>query len=337
MCLVQQDKVLTVLSYTNAYVSIDGGLVWNLAPRYAADRYESACAEPERRYRIGDTQWDLVDPKDDQVIYRFERGAGIIKSADGGRTWFTDMDLPSWTQAQFSYYARFNSQGALAYDNRGPYDAILQSGTGNLVVTMGIEGVLVKTPAAEWRWVDLGPYHHVEPSDLDFVKRLLKNEFLLGLLYAALAAKTIIRYPGSQTKQRGRVSQLVWLVLTGVAWWFWLGAVFSLDFDPVQQPPSWNLDTVFYGVVSSGLVLLMFLLMLISRRRSSFRHTREALKRAGITAVTGWALFLLPYALWTQGDIPYYSNAITFAILLALATVAGGYYWIRYTAAEAQD
>ncbi len=328
LCMVEEESLVAALSYNDTFSSKDGGLTWVRVPRDSYDYYQFVCTEQERRYMGGVNQWELIDPNDSNIIYRFEQAEGVEKSSDGARTWLTELKLPSWTQAQQRYYARFNSQGPPAHHTRGPFDAVVHSATGNLVVSMGYEGVLVKTPREAWQWTNVGPYQHVEAKDLNFAKRLLTHEVQVGLLYAALAVCTITRYTGRQLKHRGRGSRIGWLVLTGGAWLFWLGAVFSLDFDPRQYPLE-GLGTTLFELASGGFALLMILFMLISWRRSSFEQTRPALKRAAITTLVGFVFFLLPYVLWTQGDVPYYSSAITFAVMVASAITFGGYLWIK--------
>ncbi len=56
----------------------------------------------------------------------------------------------------------------------GPYDAVLEPATGNLVVAMGLQGVLVRLPSGDWTRVGIDDFQPVSDSFSERIG-LLKN------------------------------------------------------------------------------------------------------------------------------------------------------------------
>ncbi len=133
--------------YTPAerYESLDGGLTWGGPAQYPYpismdDFYAKARAADEARL----AQWTLHDPKDASIAYRFTRGQGIERSTDAGNTWINEFSLQPFTEAQQKYYQRYTSGNPRIV--QGPFESVFDLATGNVIASMGIEGVLVRTP-----------------------------------------------------------------------------------------------------------------------------------------------------------------------------------------------
>jgi hypothetical protein len=162
--------------HTEEYTSADGGLTWELLDLEHQVASESCTVHNE-------ASWTMADPADPDVVYRFDRGQAIFRSDDGGETWVREFSL-SGTQARTAYYERTQPAGA----ETGPLDAVIHDPTGNLVVAMGHDGGLVRTPDGTWRWVDIGPYARVVIDTPGEVGGLLGGEIMLGLLIGVVTA-----------------------------------------------------------------------------------------------------------------------------------------------------
>jgi hypothetical protein len=153
---------------------------------------------------------------------------------------------------------------------------------------------------------------------------MVSKEFLLGAFLVVLTLCTITRYVGLPEQERGCANRFAWLALTVIVWAAWIITVF---FHEIEGPSigAWLASEL--RLVLASLTLLFAAALIISIQRTGQGPTRKALGRIAITAFVGCGLFMLPFVLWTQGDIPYYSNAMVLAIACAGATVAGGFWW----------
>ncbi len=162
--------------HTEEYVSEDGGLTWEPLDLEHQVASESCTIHTE-------ASWTLADPTTPDVVYRFDRGRAIFRSDDGGETWVREFSL-SGVQARTAYYERTRPAGA----ETGPLDAVIHDPTGNLVVAMGHDGGLIRTPDGMWRWVDIGPYARVVIDTPGEVGGLLGGEIVLALLFGVVTA-----------------------------------------------------------------------------------------------------------------------------------------------------
>ena len=138
-CLTVLDNGALVVpqEYPDSYVSYDGGLTWEAVLPESVPGYESCESRPD--------VWTLTDS--DQTIYRFTRGGPAIEqSTDGGETWSAAFNLTG-LEARVALYSRMRS-GAYAA-SAGPFDAVIDPESGNLVVAMGYDGVLLNTAVAK--------------------------------------------------------------------------------------------------------------------------------------------------------------------------------------------
>jgi hypothetical protein len=281
--------------------SEDGGLTWQ-GDGYGAWHYD------ERQ------QWQIPDPANASVLYRFTRGESIERSSDGGQTWQTEINL-SGEEARLAY---LRTSGRRIYGSSdGPLDAVFHQLSGNLVVAMGQEGVLVRTPGGEWRWVAVGAYAFAELNRADRVVSLLSGEILFALLLLMLAPAAIVR-GANRVKRRG-----LFILWTSLAWLGWLGAL--LVFPPaisrgyLRSMPAIAALAVALFAVPTGLESII----------ATVRRYRPAVASLVIASVVSVLVFLLPFVLWTQGGIPRYSSALLYALALVAAALLAGNRYVR--------
>jgi hypothetical protein len=196
----------------------------------------------------------------------------------------------------------------------GPLDALFDQESGNLIVAMGHEGLLVRTPNGAWHWIGLGPYVREDMRRVDQVWALLWGESVLALELAALVTGTL-----ALLLRRPRV----WGIVLGViAWAVWIAAVIL---SPAMNASTYIEFPATIALIGAGLIALGWAIgSLVMTGRKAPGRLRAAAPPLALTALAGAVLFLLPYVLWVVGSVPRYSTAVVFGLLLAAAVVAAG-------------
>jgi WD40 repeat protein len=125
------------------YISQDGGMTWN-KPASDEVKNDGSCEKQSETWQL----WATVDGK---IRYRFMPNTSIERSEDGGETWKREVDLTDegLKPKTPTKYAK----------NYGPLDAMVHFPTGNVVVAMGLLGILLRTPDAQWQWIRVGNYY----------------------------------------------------------------------------------------------------------------------------------------------------------------------------------
>jgi hypothetical protein len=177
-CLELDDNgnVVSIEQY-NAYISTDGGVTW----QYSRDKYDyfPGCGQKP----INAIQWTMWSPAEPGVVYQFTKGKSIERSIDNGKSWQQEIDI-SGAEARAVYYTQFRGNG---FVNRvGPMDALVEPKYGNLIVAMGYEGVLVRSPSGKWVWNPVDDYSRVDMRDPTIMIPVIGVELILALLAGIL-------------------------------------------------------------------------------------------------------------------------------------------------------
>jgi hypothetical protein len=153
------------LLFTLDFHSDDGGLTWQ--PGGKPDLYSM-------NYR---PKLEVFDPANSQIVYRFNPGLSIERSDDAGLTWHLDFNLSG-------EQARVNSiRPGVGSTEFGPFGGVMHEPTGNLVVGMGPEGVLVRLAGGEWRWVQVGDFAVPQMNQIDRIISMLSGELFLESVF----------------------------------------------------------------------------------------------------------------------------------------------------------
>ncbi len=297
--------------------SDDGGMRWVFAGP-DAERGVRECAIPT----------PLTDPRTPLVQYRIEVGSQVQRSEDGGAHWQTDLDLlPIAGEVRL-----IQLHDALRDQRTGmqretppprdvervpvvrprPLDAVVHPPTGNLVLSMGQDGILVREAATgRWQWVDVAGYRpqFTAPLTVDF----LLPELLLALPLAPLLLLGMSNMFSSSTLRR-------LAFVTGVLLWF--GAAGALSLSRTASPGI--VSTVF---IPEGVAALVFLGMFLPAVEALWVFHRRRLNAhwLALPTVVVVLLFLVPYGLWAMGAIPTHRLATAFAIVFAVVGGVAGY------------
>jgi hypothetical protein len=293
--------------YTQGFHSDDGGLTWLEGGREGLRSY------------AGRDAWQLTDPTNERVQYRFTPGLSIERSEDGGQTWRREFDL-SGEEARLATTSSWGLFGGL-----GPFDAVLHPASGNLIVAMGLEGVLVRSPAGEWRWVSAGNFSVPQLKWFGQIITLLSGEIWLGAGLIGLIIALITLSLGLLGRARKR--RLIDGVMAAITFLGWIGWVFTL----LQFPPAMGGGNLFANVAAFTVPATVVLAAIVGVWYGSnlYRQNRRAFIALLVIAVIGALLYLLPYVLWSQGAIPFYRTATLFALALTAAMLIAGFFYMR--------
>jgi hypothetical protein len=120
------------------YQSTDGGLHWRrvMSSRYDAQKPPTPSPDGTNaallefaKCTVHDSGWQLPDPTHDQVLYAFITGQGIYRSEDAGQTLHKEASL---TESSV-------------------LDARVDEPSGNVLVALGVKGLMVRTPDGAWQ------------------------------------------------------------------------------------------------------------------------------------------------------------------------------------------
>ena len=148
-CLLEfSDRIVAYAPNVEVFYTRDGGLTW----------------QPERiEYLIRDDyncnpDWgcpkELWVPTNGLVHYRFNPGESIEVSINRGQTWEMAYDL-----SQVQWESAIPADPDLQVNIQpGPFDAMIDPNSGNLMLAMGHAGILLRLSSGEWRWVRVGQY-----------------------------------------------------------------------------------------------------------------------------------------------------------------------------------
>jgi hypothetical protein len=283
-----------------SYVSADGGMSWQSA---------SPGSNGPQGCNARQSAWEISPPDGGQVRYRLVYGAGIDRSADGGQTWAREVEL-NGGEARYYYYRKFYSYGA----GTGPYDAIFDAGTGNLVVAIGFEGALVRDGQGRWTPVAVGQYRR-EALSSDQVISLVSGEmWLAGIALLLMLALLNVAAVGFRR---------LTLVLSVIGWALWgFGVLLSpAGFSGSDYVGGPMLTTATFLSAADGITMLI--------TGEIWTRSVSSLLRIGLVSLGGALLFFIPFLLWGQGAIPSYQTAQIAGVVMLIVLLASSFVLIR--------
>lgn len=303
VCLIEENSNIVASAFYDSFLSEDGGLTWQEISDTGCEGDDTS-PQPE--------PWQLADPDHPNIQYRFMPGVAIERSKDNGQTWTREVDLAGM-DARLTYYRQ---SGKVYYRRFGPLDALVHRQTGQVVVAMGQDGVLLRTAGGEWIRSAVGSHYWEDLNNASRIVAVLSNEIWLGFILIGLTlAALALRVPETRVNR----------IALAVGWLLWLIALISTH-------PELN------SGIASGLAIyplalasLASLVTGIAAIRSISSWQLRALPQFAAIAIIVSLLFLLPYVLWTQGSIPQYWTAIGFAVALAVLSQFAGARMLQHT------
>jgi hypothetical protein len=302
-------------------------------------------------------QFTACVPDNPGVCYRIAGKEQVEKSADGGSTWQVDWKMPPGRRQYMGKNPAITPFFRIEPDTV-PYDLGIISGENEhtVIVTMGNQGVLVKSPDGNWDRFAVSP---AESNRLAFplpfyatsfndVIQALRTETTWTLLVAFIFF-VLLSYIGWRklyfhTDGNSR-SKVLWssapfiLAIMGFSCLIFLIVVdlfaplfldlpdgFSLlDF-------SSNLSLVICLIPIIGLIISWLLIAVTSSNRKTGFLTAAVTLGYTLVFIAG---ILIPFGLWAFGIIPKYEIALAVRAVFSLLSLYFGYRHVRRLAALA--
>ena len=244
---VSGDGVLVAITAYKGYVtyqSVDGGVTWSPSAFQLSN--------VARGGRIADSPWGRYTLDGPRVL---RIGADVTQEEVVYSTEYLEEDGNVWVQKVAT--EKLNKTRKIAYLPLGiVYDDI----TGNLVVALGIQGVVVGTPDGIWDRVAVGQF---EPSDFSFVgktRRFLSDlEFWTASL-ALCVSMTALGLTASRFRLVDLLRALTFLLLAGSAVVVPMGlALVSPSLAGSPTPLYWLIVATFTPLTITGVAFFAFL------------------------------------------------------------------------------
>lgn len=200
-CLsVQGDAVHAASSTGQRFVSADGGLTWQTDSSMEA----GICTYGEVNLPA------LLDDPARGLQYRFPDRSTVQISRDGGITWVDEAVNAGITDAEWEYIRITRSWNPMLEE--GILNAVIDPASGNLVLAMGQQGLLIRSPEGVYTWADAGIYrrHSLARAGIPGFFTLLIMPLLASLLAGLLAMRTWAHKKGS-TAWQTVLTVLCWL------------------------------------------------------------------------------------------------------------------------------
>ncbi len=293
---IVQGELRLVAPYQGVYQSQDGGLTWQTSSEW-------------ENYECTDTSAQMIDPNG-AVQYRWTRGERIERSSDGGQTWSEELPLRPLGEVQRAYVQKVNSQNIQF--GKGPFSAVEDPNSGNIVFAMGQEGVLVRRPDGTYIPVGIGRYNPdvMGPIPPGGQLTLLSGEFFMAVAVSLLAFSTLAL---PYHRRWWRIAKII------IGWLFWLAAL--VIFPPAISSGPYTEMFIFVGILAAlGWALICVIDDMIALVRA---HRRPARHTWLLALATGIA-YLLPLLLWAYELLPGYATATMVGIALVLVIIAYG-------------
>lgn len=324
-CINQRDSLLFLVNRKtryryegDVYTSINGGLDWE----YTSSDLDSWRGVHSGRFscprQLG--LQPFPHPNEPNVFYRYREGQGIDRS-DDGMTWFTELDLSGLTsEGRNLYYSRVGKGIANFNVFTGAFNALVHQPTGNLVVAMGHDGLLVRTPDARWHWIEVGPYRYENVYHLSSAIKILAEEIWLGFVLGILSLTTMVQPLGNRV---GCMRS----VLLRIGWVTWGVSLFIFPTNRIVNTDgsaAWTISVgsiLFSTIVIAGVALKNISDLYIERPKG--------LGQMGAGAILTMLLFLFSYVLWLYGILQDYDTATLLAVVSTISAILVGQYYLR--------
>lgn len=283
---------ITACTAYEDYLSTDGGFTWSVN----SAGFSEACQ----------STWDgtlAAQWQDEAFHIRYNREAAAFEWSPDGTSWQREYAPQHSSQAGQALFAK-RYAGNL-FSSEGPLDAVMDPVTGNIVVAMGLDGVLVRTPDGAWQQAAVGAFYPHRVDSLGGMVTLLGGELALafGLFLLLLGS--------AGAKLLPKVLVILPLVLG------WMGWGLVMLFQPALYSDY---------PIPLGLVLIVAALFIVPVGGIGLlqlvKQGGRSLLLGLLLAMDGFVFFLGMFILWALELLPSYNSAMLIASVLALMNLA---------------
>lgn len=305
---------------SETFISNNGGLQWR--PYYGALPDEN-CSDP--------FTLTATNPNNNDIAYRWFKDDYIEQSTDAGTTWLRIHDLDELNQDvreygnQNPYFDPYDTEVEYL---PSPVSGVVHSGTGNLVLAMSRDGVLVIEPDNTSHWVAVGEFQLDSLQDMTLISDAFAvHRFLLPTLWFLILVTTVTFIHAE------RVITRLWLT---IGWMHWLVLVIFahkvLDIASGSGYSGAEGDiALFWGLSALVSLIIIAIPMTLWSLLTLVSYYGRTIKQIMITVILASMVYLLPLALWTQGTIPRYYMASLFSLLLVACVLWACYQQFKDT------
>lgn len=297
-CLESSDDLVVASSTYTDFASRDGGETWEEF-KEEWGWCERTLPEPGAPTQIGN----------EDLRVRFEPGNPIEISTDAGSTWQVEYETRPINQVMKAYYRKFFSGNPIV--ESGPFNALIELNSGNVIFTMGYEGVLIRRPDKTWHWVQVGGYKRIEPSP-DFYM-LISGEFFLALANGLLTFVLVGLKPSKPKKELGNKAKTAFVII----------ALLALAITTILFPPA--LTYGYDNVIPNTATIFIFVLAIVLTGITLVRLPKEYLKPTLLLSGIGIIVFFVPYIFWMAMIIPNYYISVGLAVAFQIAVMVWGF------------
>ena len=272
------------------YQSVDGGMAWEImetSPQQVSWRNRNVDT-PMGRFTLDgpDVMWEGTDGEQSRIAYT------TAYLDQGGNSWAQLVSTRSLGEER----AMITEPESIGFDQR----------SGNLVIALGLQGVVVGTPGGEWTRVPIARY---TPTDFSFwaKTRMLTRDFGFWITVLTVAAAMT---GASLVMFQYRTITMLWAIPAGFA----LGV--SIIVGTLKLTETFSFNVALFAI----LFLVALVAFLIATGRLKWQGALRALVLATVAVfavLTSMVLLLL------FGWLDYWQHPFYTLILTGLTAVAG--------------
>lgn len=273
----------------------DGGLTWNSFPDYSRPNINDINSSWEKCTEA----CEFTDLLNDQIHYQILAGKTLLRSMDGGKTWKEELQVPPWTRVEKNWVNRnYADIGFTPRDVRGPFDAITDPQTGNLIVAMGFEGVIVQPENGNWTWIEVDGLSAIKPSRSEMLDMILIQDWVrvpLIMLFVILFGLNKLGYKKIPVWRTILMILSVWFILIPFA----MNALIITIIFPETYLKLIN-QQIYEIIPPLMLIFALFSILLIDLR-STLRQIQPTIQKiVNVSILTGLGYWFV-FASWSQG------------------------------------
>ena len=235
------------------FISSDGGVTW----------------EPDRENLATDESidWNLPTAEAPEGTYSLE-GPDVALTTNGiTKTVHSTLNVNSKTDYRIFALATDSIGAGFGRVTHLPTDIHYDAGSGNLIVAVGLQGVLLRTRDGRWQRIGVGKYNPIDFSVASRAKLLIVGEELGTLVMALIIASVGSALSASTMPQRLDNHRYVRAILAGAVATVLTMMVILLVTSPTLDSLEWFSDVLmlyaFLLVLLSGFVITVLMVVAV--------------------------------------------------------------------------
>jgi hypothetical protein len=285
---IHDGKLIAAANTRQIFESDDSGYTWQGIPALDYEFCDPWKSEQQNFFNLNDGQ----------ILYRISDSGLFEISENGGDQWSITFQSVILSQAEITY---INQTGVFPY-SPGPFSAVYDPETGNVIFAMGDAGILIHQSDGAWIEVPIDNYNRPVLTNSK-IPNLISLEIALAisfLLICSLAPYLLFK---------AKIWQRVLLLL------FFMGFLFL----PIWMKPA--LVQVGYGKVIAFFIPVFLICTFIFALLTVFFDRKNMLSYLPLPVLIGFIgslVFITPFFLWGLNIIPSYEISLAISMVYSL-------------------